>query len=62
MAKQTYVGGRCNNCIHWIELSPEKKYAGECRRYAPKPQDKLKRVFWPITKDYNWCGEYEPKT
>lgn len=60
MAKERNIGGRCNGCIHWVEI-PEKTFVGECRRYPPKPQEKLKHVVWPVTNDYDWCGEYESK-
>jgi hypothetical protein len=42
---------------------PEKPFIGECHRYPPKPQEKLKRAVavWPVTNDYSWCGEYGPK-
>ena len=44
---------------------------GSCRRHAPYPQQykesdisehHLEEVEWPITDDFDWCGEFEAKS
>lgn len=65
----------CSGCVHWraieyrrpgggdIGHGPHRDpYMGQCRRYAPRPTrqvDDLETVFWPLTAQDDWCGEWE---
>ncbi len=48
----------CLNCKFWKEHYHQDEPSGECRKTTPSRNDSGKGV-WPITKDLDWCGEYE---
>lgn len=57
--------GKCEDCRYYDQRSP---YAGECRRYAPRPGQRTKDpeaeglwAVWPMVSNVEWCGEWEQK-
>lgn len=62
-----HQGPRCPECIYFERVSEGH---GECRRYAPRPNDPMfipksdalgtfkNDVHWPKVYDSNWCGEF----
>lgn len=59
----------CGTCRWWnlLEEGAERP-AGYCRRKAPPAQlvddsgECSPEVVWPLTNDYDWCGEWEIST
>ena len=53
----------CKGCRYWVEIDPEKQLAGECHRYAPRPELAvgMKECDWPLTQPDDWCGEHAPR-
>lgn len=54
-------GPRCETCKFWRLFRAED--IGECRRHAPAPIRGIRDaydVYWPETRDEDWCGEHEP--
>lgn len=72
-AKEVYIDtGRhkmqvpngCNNCIYFErENFVAKVYEGVCRRHAPvidgRSRGEAYRNRYPVTHDYEWCGEWK---
>ncbi len=67
---QPNVTIRCNLCLYWQQ--DQRAKTGLCRRYAPRPvteffemeaeaktQASTAAVCWPITTEWDWCGEFE---
>jgi hypothetical protein len=48
----------CNECRFWEKQEVDNSL-GYCRRYAPRPSSSTPFISWPITRSYDWCGEYE---
>lgn len=48
----------CGTCCYWSQLGDG---IGQCRRYAPRPRITTgnDQVTWPITEEYEFCGEWE---
>lgn len=46
----------CGTCCYWSELGDG---IGQCRRYAPRPRTGTDQVVWPVTEEYEFCGEWE---
>lgn len=61
----------CGECEFWkagefdgmVDL--DASY-GNCRRTAPPPPSPLPEreepMYWPVTEDRDWCGEFRPRT
>jgi len=47
----------CNRCAWWGDLGVDG--IGQCRRYAPRPRTGSSDVIWPITEEFDYCGEFE---
>ena len=56
------IDGPCKSCIHWEEIHEKKagECPGECHRYPPENLE-AGGVFWIVTNEFDWCGEYKPK-
>ena len=56
---------RCDNCIHWNELSSSKevhddmKTRGQCRINPPRGSDTRGMGLWPSTREDEWCGKFD---
>ena len=50
----------CVNCMFFVLIGNE---IGECRRYAPRPQNTspigVSRSHWPIVEEDDFCGEFK---
>lgn len=46
----------CGTCAYWSELGDG---IGQCRRYAPRPRTGTDQVVWPVTEEFEFCGEWE---
>ena len=57
MSKQD--GDGCCTCQWWADLGDG---IGQCRRYAPRPRSSTDQVVWPVTEEYDFCGEWEDDT
>ncbi|MBN1457420.1 MAG: hypothetical protein JW912_06185 [Sedimentisphaerales bacterium] len=65
------IHGRCFKCTYWQTLEngfPNKEqnvrgiigeHLGECRRRTPLWNNN--RTEWPVTYDFDWCGEFDAK-
>ena len=52
---------RCDNCRFWLK-SEKIPGTGECRRHTPRGlEDYMPMAYWPVTKQDDWCGEFEAK-
>jgi hypothetical protein len=62
----------CGKCRCWIKQwngappivgIPAQETMGECHRYSPEPivGTAQTNVFWPMTRDYDFCGDQIPK-
>lgn len=64
---------RCETCRFWDQEEVEDKFYGVCRRGHPviargsvvqdSPGDPVDAfdAFWPHTRKFDWCGEWEAK-
>ena len=58
---------KCEKCRWWDILEPRSD-GGYCRRSAPFAQlvddctALSPAVVWPITTNYDWCGEFTKKS
>lgn len=56
----------CENCRHWKKTTARSQ-EGHCTRYAPRTLivdhtiQLAKYAMWPMTKDWEGCGEHAPK-
>lgn len=58
----------CRTCKFWdFHSEKDKDKSGICRRHPPIPvtgreendhKRELSFVTWPLTKPYDWCGEW----
>ncbi len=59
----------CDKCRWWKKDDDEDNCYGLCRRYAPSPvmadinaiDYKTAAWSWPVTEDWEWCGEFTKK-
>lgn len=56
----------CVDCLHYEPLNADTKDAGDCRRYAPRPQTHTDApspyyAAWPIVQDLDNCAEGRPR-
>ena len=58
----------CDNCRFWQDIDPpgSDDPIGECRRHAPQPVTTAEwkqefRAAFPLTPDFDWCGEWQQK-
>jgi hypothetical protein len=58
---QTATERKCENC------SAFESVKGECRKYAPRPSEKLGfhdsewRIIWPSVRADDWCDDFTAK-
>lgn len=59
---------RCKGCVHFDVnpyVNPYDDLKGECRRYAPRvvvpANDYDTAVVWPVVRDTDFCGEFNPR-
>jgi len=57
MTETVNTDNTCAHCAWWAELGGDG--IGQCRRYAPRPRTSTDQVVWPITEQYEYCGEFE---
>ena len=53
---------KCEDCKWWdkdLERVKEK-YEGICRRFPPIMAENNENIY-PVTTDYDWCGEFHSK-
>lgn len=36
----------------------DNPYSGQCRGSTPGHDDRTGKAVWPMTEDYDWCGEF----
>jgi hypothetical protein len=62
---------RCKICKFWKNIWHEQPDIGRCVRHSPsevllpreKKEDMKKYMaIWPITYNFDWCGEFQPKS
>jgi len=57
------VSQTCESCQWWKleQAYINNNNRGFCHRYAPRPCDKYKEVYWPQTNHNDFCGEWQKK-
>ena len=68
-SKSTKSEPECRSCEFWeFHSDKDQDKAGICRRHPPVPvtgrnedddKHELAFVTWPLTKPYDWCGEWK---
>ena len=48
----------CSACIYWDVLAADATH-GYCRYNAPASPTPSPNVFWPVTGQNDWCGQFE---
>lgn len=49
---------KCPSCRFWDKSDEGRGDMGSCRRYAPRPTPGNDSVYWAMTYDTDWCGEW----
>ena len=48
----------CSACIYWTVLAADATH-GNCHFNAPASPTPSPNVFWPVTGQNDWCGQFE---